>query len=141
MPTAAPPEPRPATPLPTAAAATPSTISELPTGPRRHGHDGERAEAVREDREQPCGEEREMVLRGRQPVRRERAVHRRGERDADGEPRVREAGGACAANAGEEKRADAEQRCREERAGRVVDPEGARVPLRRLAPRDRTGGD
>src|SRR5581483_9882032 len=34
--TVAPTEPRPATPLPTAAAATPSTISELPTGRRRH---------------------------------------------------------------------------------------------------------
>ena len=36
---------------------------------------------------------------------------------------------------------DAEERRREQRARRVIDTESARVPLRRLAPRDRTGGD
>src|SRR5581483_8969454 len=127
MPTAAPPEPRPATPLPTAAAATPSTISELPTGRRRHDRAATATTA--------------SVPRLFARIASSRAGRNGRWSCAGGSPCVANAPGAGAANAGEEKRADAEQRCREERAGRVVDPEGARVPLRRLAPRDRTGGD
>ncbi len=63
------------------------------------------------------------------------------ERDADREAGIEEPDGGGAADAGEEERADAEERRREERAARVVDAEGATVPLRGLAPRDRGGRD
>ena len=92
---------------------------------------------VGDDRQQPRRKEGEVVLRVRDAVRGEGAVHRHRERDADREAGVDERHGRGAAAAGEEERARAEQRRREQGSGGVVDAEGAVVPARGLAPRDR----
>src|SRR6202007_3363233 len=101
-------------------------------GAQREGDDGERPKGVREDRKQASGEKGEVVLCRRYPVCREcpvkGAVQRHSERDADGESGVDECGRRRAATSGEEQGAGAEQRSREQRAGRVVDAEGATVP-------------
>ena len=95
MPSAAPPAPSPATPLPIAAAATPSTISVFPSGRRRNERsathdDGERAERVRDDREQASpARTRGGPAPAGMPVRGERAVHRHRDRDADAQARRR----------------------------------------------------
>ena len=113
----------------------------LPKGTQRHGDDRERPQGVGEDREQASGKEREMVLRRRDPVRREGAVHLHRERDTDGQADVDKSEGCCAAPAGEEKRARAEERRRQQGPGGVVDTERAAVPAGSLAPGDRGSGD
>jgi hypothetical protein len=82
-----------------------------------------------------------VILGRRDPVGRERTVHRHRQRDPDRQPRVDQADRAGPADSGEEQRADAEQRRRQQRPGGVVDTEGAGIPLGRLAPRDRCRGD
>jgi aspartate aminotransferase-like enzyme len=113
----------------------------LPKGPHRDDDDGERPEGVGEDREQASGEEREMVLRRRDPVRCEPAVHLHRERDTDGQADVEKSEGCCAAPAGEEKRARAEERRRQQGPGGVVDTERAAVPAGSLTPGDRGSRD
>ncbi len=82
-----------------------------------------------------------MILRRRNAVRGERSVHRYGERDPGREARVSETDRRRAADAREEQRADAEERGGQKRTRRVVDAEGAGVPLGGLAPGDRRRGD
>ena len=82
-----------------------------------------------------------MILRRREPVLCEGAVDGHRDRDPEGESRVEQADRRGAADAGEQERADAEQRRRQKRAARVVDAEDAAVPLRGLAPGDRRCGD
>ena len=134
-------------PLPIAAAATPSTISVFPSGRRR-------------------SERSATPTTASVPSAFARIASRRAGRKA----RWSCAGGIpCAANApctgiasatptarpaydearpraarrtpASSERAGAEERRRQQRAGRVVDAERARVPLRRLAPGDRRRGD
>jgi ATPase family protein associated with various cellular activities (AAA) len=78
-----------------------------------------------------------VVLSCRDPMCRERPVHRDGQRDAEGEAGVDEGDRRGAAASGEKERAGAEQGRGEECAGGVVDPESAVVPARGLAPCDR----
>jgi aspartate aminotransferase-like enzyme len=101
-----------------------------PEGAQRDHDDRERSGHVRDDREQAGGEEGEVVLRRGDSVRGEGPVHGYRERDRRG-----------TAAAGEEKRAGAEQRRREQCACRVVDAEGAVVPAGGLTPRDCGRGD
>ena len=112
-----------------------------PQRAERDGDDRERPERVREDREQAGREKREVILRRRDPVGGERAVHGHREGDSDCEPRIRERDRRGPAASGQQEGAGAEQRRRQQRAGGVVDAEGAPVPACRLAPGDRRGGD
>ena len=106
-------------------------------GAKGDDDDRKRPGDVRNDREQAGREKGEMVLRCRDSVRREGAVHRHRERDADGEADVDERDRRGAASPGEHEGAGAQERRGEETAGGVVDAEGAVVPARCLAPRDR----
>jgi hypothetical protein len=74
--------------------------AEAPDG---HDDDRERADDVRDDREQAGWQEGEVILRGRDSVGREGTVNRYGDRDADGEARIDEDDGRGAPAADQEK--------------------------------------
>jgi aspartate aminotransferase-like enzyme len=74
-------------------------------------------------------------------VRRESAMHGDRERDAEREADIDKRHRRGPAAAGEQQRARAEQRCRQQGARGVVDPEGAFVPARCFPPRNRSRCD
>ena len=111
-------------------------VADGPAANRREGdHDhGQRAQRVPEDGDEPGGPEVQVLLRLRDRAARDRRRQRDREGDPDREPGVEEAERCGPAPSGEEQRADAEERRREEAPAEVVDAEGAVVPAGRGAP-------